>query len=301
METLLAQLQQPGQSDLAIISDGWLPQLHDALAPFEAPALFSGLLPAALHPAVLGVEYSPRSDSSGTAAPQQPLSFPWAFGSWVMVFRHRPDWASRAGSEGWSLLAAAELNGHWLLPASPRVVMALVLQSLQASANHPDPVVVAGLAERLAIVVRQAKGFDSQHAMTRIASGKASAAVVPSWAVIPQLLHDHRLRVVRPEVSPPLLCWRLLVRPRKAAPAPQRWLQAARQGRLLEQLLRAGYCPPLPEQELQPQLARQPAADLLHPGRERLATAETLAPFSIAQQSRYQDLWNTAMRERAAA
>lgn len=298
MEALLAEFRQPGAADLAMIGEGWLPQLGKELAPFAEAELFENLLPVARQPAVLGMAYEPAGRGSSEEERPLPLALPWAFGSWVMVFRHQGEWASRARREGWSLLAASELSGEWLLPASPRVVTALVLQSLQAEANHPNPGAVPGFGERLAVVVRQAKGFDSQYGMTRVVNGKAAAAVVPSWVVMSRLSHDHRLRVVRPAMSPPLLSWRLLVRPHQAAAAPRQWLETARQGLVLGNLLQAGYCPPLPAAALQPQLGRAVAADLLHPGDDQLATAETLQPFSKVQQRQYQALWNTAMGER---
>ena len=298
MEALLAEVRQPGAADLAMIGEGWLPQLGNGLAPFAEAELFEDLLPVARQPAVLGVASAPAGEAGSGEEQPLPLALPWAFGSWVMVFRRQEAWAARARREGWSLLASGELSDEWLLPASPRVVMALVLQSLQAEANHPDPGAVPGFGERLAVVVRQAKGFDSRHGMTQVVNGKAAAAVVPSWAVLPRLSHDHRLRVVRPATSPPLLSWRLLVRPRQAAAAPRQWLQAARRGLVLGNLLQAGYCPPLPATALQPQLGRAVAADLLHPGDDLLATAETLQPFSEVQQRQYQALWNTAMGER---
>ena len=194
------------------------------------------------------------------------MALPWAFGSWVMVFRSQPDWVERSRREGWSLLAAADLKDAWILPASPRVVMALVLQSLGQSPNTTNLSLVPGLAARLATVVRQARAFDSHHALTRVVNNHGSAAVVPSWTVIPQLLRDQRLVAVQPTTSPPLLSWQVLVRPRRAGPpVPKPWLQASTEGMVLNNLLQAGFCPPLPMAALQHQLAQHPAASLLPP------------------------------------
>ncbi len=190
MERLVADLQTEAV-DLAMVGEAWLTRLRPRLQPFGSPELVQPLLKVARDPAVLG----------GTAA--APMAFPWAFGSWVMVFRNQPAWAERGRREGWSLLAAAELQDVWILPASPRVVMGLVLQSLGQSPNTVNLPLVPGLAARLATVVRRARAFDSRHALTRLVNGHGSAAVVPSWTVVPQLLRDQRLVGVRPAPAPP--------------------------------------------------------------------------------------------------
>ncbi len=284
MEHLVADLKSEAV-DLAMVGEAWLPQLRAQLQPWGSPELIQPLLKAARDPAVLG----------GTI--DAPMAFPWAFGSWVMVFRNQPDWAERGRQEGWSLLAAAALQDAWILPASPRVVMALTLQSLGRSPNTTNLSLVPGLAARLATVVRRARAFDSRHALTRLVNGYGSAAVVPSWTVIPQLLRDQRLVAVRPAISPPLLGWQVLVRPRRAAPTPKPWLQASTKGGILNTLLQAGFCPPLPMEDLQPRLAQQPSAPLLHPGDKPMAQAETLQPLSPEEGVRYQQVWDEVVGE----
>lgn len=289
MEHLAADLQVEAV-DLAMVGEAWLPRLQPQLQPFGLPDLVQPLLNAARDPAVLG--------GGVTAAP---VAFPWAFGSWVMVFRNRPAWAERSRREGWSLLAAAELQDAWILPASPRVVTALALQSLGRSPNTTNLSLVPDLTARLATVVRRARAFDSRHALTRLVNGHGSAAVAPSWTVIPHLLRDQRLVAVRPTDQPPLLSWQVLVRPRRAGPVPRPWVQAGTKGVILNDLLQAGFCPPLPMKALQPQLARQPAATLLHPGDEAMAQAETLQPLTPEHQGQVQQVWDEAMGERLHA
>ena len=288
MERLAADLKTEAIG-LAMVGEAWLPRLRPQLQPLGSPELVQPLLKAARDPAVLG----------GPAA--APMALPWGFGSWVMVFRNQRDWAERSRREGWSLLAAPELQGAWILPASPRVVMALVLQSLGQSPNSMDLPLVPGLTARLATVVRQARSLDSRHALTRLVQGYGSAAVVPSWTVIPQLVRDQRLVAVRPTNTPPLLSWQVLVRPRRAGPLPKLWLEASRKGTLLNALLQAGFCPPLPREALQPQLAQQLTTALLHPGDKAMAQAETLQPLSPQQRTQYQQVWDGAMGERLHA
>ena len=290
MEDLVADLQSEAV-DLAMVGEAWLPQLRPQLQPFGSPELLQPLLKAAQDPAVLG-----------GGVTDAPVAFPWAFGSWVMVFRSQPAWVERSRREGWSLLAAAELQDAWILPASPRVVMALVLQGLGQSSNTTQLSLVPGLAARLGAVVRRARAFDSRHALTRLVNGHGSAAVVPSWTVIPHLLRDQRLVAVRPTTSPPLLSWQVLVRPRRADPIPKPWLQkAVTKEVILNDLLQAGFCPPLPMEDLQPRLAQQPAATLLHPGDQAMTQAETLQPLTPEQQVQVQQVWDEAMGERLHA
>jgi len=285
MEQLVARLKTEAV-DLAMVGEAWLPQLRSHLKPFGHPSLFKPLLGAGRDPSVLG----------GTM--ESPMAFPWAFGSWVMVFRSRQAWAERARSQGWSLLADQELKNAWILPASPRVVMALALQSLGESPNTRDLSRVDGLAGRLATVVGQARAFDSRDALTRLVNGHGEAAVMPSWTVIPQLLPDQRLVAVRPTNVPPLLSWQVLVRPRQAGSVPLPWLHGVTTGKPLNALLQAGFCPPLPVNDLQPQLAHQPAAALLHPGDTLVNRGETLESLGPEQQKQYQEFWDQAMERR---
>ena len=298
---VLAALGKPGMG-LLQLSDGWaLDARTDQLEPLGAPNLLDQLAPFAAGPSRL-------FQDEGTP----PLAFPWAFSTWVLVFRNRADLARRR-QEGWTLLLEPSLKGRLVLPSSPRVVMELVLRQLGLPSEgswhaagamaKADPAVLNDPSlqddPRLPAAIRrlrsQALACDEANGLNLLLAGEADAAVLPARRVLPLLRSDTRLQALLPESGSPLI-WSLLVRPAGAAPLPQAWLAEVLKPPLLNRLLAKGWVPPLPAERLAAPLSAwpEPIAQLMLPASEVLARCNNLAPVSAPRRIQWQALWDQA-------
>jgi len=277
--------RSPGAA-LLQLGDGWAQQLPAAaLQPFGAEALLAQLDP-------LAQPVSRLFQPEGAAA----LAFPWAFGTWVLLLRNRPDLVRRR-SEGWTLLLDPSLRQKLVLPSSPRLVMELALRQLGLASGDPAALEDPRLVPQLRLLRRQALALDERDGLNLLLSGDAEAAVVPSHRVVGLLLSDPRLAALLPPEDAPLW-WNLLLRPAGATtPVPLEWLRDGLQLPLLDRLLAGGWVPPLPRARLEPALARwpEPMRQLLLPPEAVLACCNSLPPFTPAQQQRWQALWDQAM------
>ena len=290
---VLAAVQAPALREQALLlslGDGWAGQLEvGQLQPIAAPALLSRLAPFAQAPSRL---FQPE----GAAA----LAYPWAFGTWMLLLRNRPDLLRRQG-EGWSLLLDPSLRRRLVLPSSPRLVIELACRQLGLNAAAPalaDP----RLPAQLQRLVGQALALDERDGLNLLLAGEAEAAVMPSQRVIPLLLRDPRLEAVLPAGGSPLW-WQLLLRPRGRSPLapdpppPLEWLRDGLELPLLDRLLAAGLVPPLPAADLAPALARWPERlrPLLLPPAPVLERCNSLVPWTAAERQRWQALWDGAL------
>jgi len=195
-------LQEQGLSGAALLAlgDGWAQQLDRArLQPLEASALLAQLAPMAQAPSRL---FAPEG--------AVPVAFPWAFGTWLLVLRSRPDlWRQR--QQGWSLLLDPSLRGKVVLPSSPRVVIELALRQLGLSSDDPQSLNAPALPKQVSALVDQALALDERDGLNLLLAGEAEAAVVPSHRAIPLLKKDPRLSAVLPESGSPLW-WQVLLR-----------------------------------------------------------------------------------------
>jgi len=276
---------------LLALGDGWAQQLDRArLQPLEASALLEQLAPIAQAPSRLFA-----------AEGNVPLAFPWAFGTWLLVLRSRPDlWRQR--QRGWSLLLDPSLRGKVVLPSSPRVVIELALRQLGLSSADPQSLTNPALPKQVSQLVDQALALDERDGLNLLLAGEADAAVVPSHRAIPLLKKDPRLSALLPESGSPLW-WQLLLRlaPRDSAlvdpPLPLEWIRDGLSLPLLDRLLAAGWVPPLPRQQLEPVLRRWPERlrPLLLPSDAVLQRCNSLPMFSPVERSRWQTLWDQAL------
>jgi hypothetical protein len=257
-----------GRPALLQLSDGWAADLPPtALQPIGTAALLARLDPLA------GPVSRLFRATSGPA-----LAFPWAVNPWVLVLRDRPDLARRRAA-GWDLLLDPSLRGRVVLPASPRLSLALVAE---------DP-------ERLRRLRAQALAYDDRDAISLLLDGHAEAAVLPRQRVVPLLRRDPRLTVVLPEQGGPL-GWNLLLSPAAAPAPPLDWLAEVLESPLLPRLLAGGWVPPLPAAQLEPALASF-APDLralLLPPAALQARWRDLPPLEPAERRRLQALWDGA-------
>ena len=287
---LLEQLGSPSPvSRLISLGDGWVQQLPLAeLQPINAPALLELLDPIAQAPS--------RLFAGANAAPK---AIPWAFGTWVILLRNRPDLLQRQ-SEGWALLLDPSLQGRLVLPASPRLLIALAQRQLSANTVGVPSSEDAALVDQVRRLHRQALSLDESQGLNFLLAGDADAAVVTSQRAMPLLQRDPRLMAFLPATGSPLW-WQLLVRQgpmgSTAAPLPLEWLRDGLSLPLLDRLLAAGWVPPLPAAQLAPALKRWPARlrPLLLPPPAVLERCTNLEPLSAAQRQGLQQLWDQAM------
>ncbi|MEB3184727.1 MAG: hypothetical protein VKM97_02465 [Cyanobacteriota bacterium] len=298
LDTPAAVLAARSRAQLLQLGDGWASSLAPAgLAPLgpTAAAALSGLDPE------LAAAPSRLFRPAGSPA----LAFPWAFGTWVLLLRNRPDLLARR-QEGWRLLLEPSLRGRLVLPSSPRLVIELAARQLAEASSAAAPGALAsgapqfpgpqspGLDAQLRQLRAQALAFDDVDGLNLLLAGDAEAAVVPSQRAVPLLRRDQRLAAFLPASGSPLW-WNLLLRPAgSATPPPAAWLEALAEPPLLERLIAGGWLPPLPRSQLAPLLARWPAAvaALLLPPAPVLARCSNLAPLSAAERATLQALWD---------
>jgi putative spermidine/putrescine transport system substrate-binding protein len=257
----------PERPALVQLSDGWASGLAtDTWQPIHDGGLLDRLAPRARAVSRLfGPDGAPR------------LALPFAVSPWVLLLRNRPDLLRRA-PEGWELLLDPSLRGRLVLPASPRVTIALV---------NGDPA-------RLRRLRAQALAYDDRHGLNLLLGGEAEALVLPRRRVVPLLQRDPRLQALLPQAGSPL-SWNLLLRPAGAAPTPPTaWLAKLLDPSLLPDLLAAGWVPPLPHEELARASAGFPPAlrALLAPPAGVLERCTDLPPLATAERLALQDLWD---------
>jgi hypothetical protein len=291
---VLATATEPAAPTALLLNlgDGWAQQLdRSQLQPCPATALLAGLdARAAAASRLWGGQDTPA------------VAFPWAFGTWLLVLRDRPDLVARH-RQGWALLLDPSLRRRLLLPASPRVVIDIASRQLGwrgGQGTGPD-LEDPRLLPQLRRLRQQALAFDEVDALNLLLSGDAEAAVLPSHQVQPLLARDPRLQALLPESGSPLW-WQLLLQPLPLSPLaahpawPLPWLADGLALPLLDRLLAGGWVPPLPRAQLVPALARWPERlrPLLLPPEAVLERCSDLVAFSPAEQRRWQQLWDQA-------
>ncbi|MEB3266585.1 MAG: twin-arginine translocation pathway signal [Cyanobacteriota bacterium] len=206
------------------------------------------------------------------------MAFPWAVAPWLLVLRGRSDLVRRQ-EEGWALLLDPSLRGRLVLPASPRVVVALA----------------DGDGDRLRQLRRQAMACNDRDALALLLNGDADAAVVPRQPVVPLLRRDPRLHALLLPGAP--LSWSVLLRPRNSMePLPLQWLEQVLTAPLLPRLLAAGWVPPLPLRRLGPALSTMAPTlrQVLLPSPSLWRSCVNLPPLAAWERQRLEQLWQAS-------
>ena len=140
------------------------------------------------------------------------------------------------GKERWEVLLEPDLQGHVVLPNSPRLVMALADRM--------------GNGNELKRLRLQAKTFDDRNALNWVLAGKAKVAVLPLQHCMSSLLRDPRLSVALPAEGAPLN-WTMVAQPRNTIESsPDSIVKNTWDASVMGKLLVEGFIPPLPYAQL---------------------------------------------------
>ena len=253
----------------------------------------------------LDPQWSPlvRRTAQGISNPQAPLwGVPYRWGCLVMAYSRRPFQPLGWEPQAWSDLWRPELQGRVILPNHPRTVLGLVLQSLGANVNHPDPQSLPPLAPALTALRSQVMAYASSHYLEPLIREDAWVAVGWSTDVRPVLESYRQLAATVPDPGT-VLTADLWVRPapvgQASGSAPlslsdQRWLDYWLQPEITVpmSLASSGLSPRLLGAAAPQQLDGDiDATALLVPSREQMGASDFLLPLAAESVQHYQTLW----------
>ena len=254
-------------ADLIALTDGWLATLaDDALQTIASGPLRSHLDPVA------------NLFLKGLGPGRASRVLPVGVSPWVMLFRRGEAWVS-GDQRSWDVLLSPELKGRVVLPASPRLVMALADQM-----EAPDA---------LSRLRGQVLSFDDRQGMNWLLKDRARVVVLPLQRCMRFLRRDPRLSALLPESGAPLH-WTVLVRPAGTRePLPRSWVQSAWEQPLLMRLLDLGWRAPVKDPAPQELRSRFPSrwSSLLLPPPEIWSRCWSLAPLNAEQQAMFVERW----------
>ncbi|WP_008313866.1 extracellular solute-binding protein [Leptolyngbya sp. PCC 6406] len=233
---------------------------------------------------------------------------PYRWGALVMLYNRAPFEALGWQPQSWTDLWRSELAGRVILPRHPRLLLGIILKSLEESANHPDPTQVAELGARMAAMAgakpnpagtSPALTFADTHYIEPLIRGEAWVAVGWSTEIRPVLEGYRQLAAVVPEPGT-LLSADLWVHPapqqgaRMPLSAPeQAWIDYWWQENtaLPLTLFSQGLAPQLLDGTIGDLTPDFSAAQLLLPEGEIMANSEFLLPLAADSLAQYERLW----------
>jgi putative spermidine/putrescine transport system substrate-binding protein len=201
-------------AELLTLGDYWLrPAIEEGLIqplPVTDLAAWANLPPA--------WQALVQRDRTGFPAAQGEVwGLPYRWG-YLQILYNRQHFANLGWQpQGWADLLRPELQGRLALPDHPRLVLGLVLKSLAASANTPEPQAVPGLAQQLAALHQQARFYSSDHYLEPLVLEDISLAVGWSTDILPITQEYRQFEAVAPAEGT-LISADLWVRP---APLPE--------------------------------------------------------------------------------
>jgi putative spermidine/putrescine transport system substrate-binding protein len=228
---------------------------------------------------------------------------PYRWGCLVIAYARRPFEKLGWQPQTWTDLWRSELQGRVIVPDHPRVLLGMVLKSLEASANQTSPQTVTGIQDALAGLRSQVKAYGSRNYLEPLIREDAWVAVGWSTDVRPVLDSYRQLAATVPAPGT-LLSADLWVRPApletangpaELSKADQHWLDywwlpetavpmSLSSGGLSPRFLGPEATQWLEADDIAPQ-------GLLLPSSEQLAASDFLLPLPPTAVTEYADLW----------
>ncbi|MEO0985066.1 MAG: extracellular solute-binding protein [Cyanobacteria bacterium J06639_14] len=243
-----------------------------------------------------------RRNQEGLLSQQGALwATPYRWGSLVMVYsrRHfeRISWRPTHWKDIWN----PEIAGRVSLPNHPRLVLGLVLKSLDSSANVSDPAAQSGFTEAIESLSRQVKVYDSRDYLQPLLQGDTWLAVGWSTDVRPVLAQYRQLDASLPDPGT-LLSADVWVKPRGQSssenaamltPLDKAWLGYWWQPDITTpfSLFSDGLSPLLVAPNVVTDAADLSPDKVLLPTTEQLQNSEFLEPLLPEGVERYTKIW----------
>lgn len=222
---------------------------------------------------------------------------PYRWGSLMMIYRPSDwqgyDWQPRTWAD---LLRAVEspLPGHIALPNQPRIVTAIALKLLGASANTADLASVPDLEDTLVALHQQVRFYSSDHYLEPLLLEDLALAVGWSTDILPILQEYRQFEAVVPEEGT-LLNADVWVRPAAApeiSPLAQAWIDYCLDPAVATELaiFSQGSSPRLWNQPVPEELAGRSLLTLTPELQQR---SEFLMPLAAQSEAQIRQLWET--------
>ena len=212
------------KTDLLVLSDGWISDLAiDSLNEIEAYKIRDKF------------NYQARSFLEGLGEGYKKKVLPLVVSPWVILFRNE-DSLALENKNSWEVIFSSSLTNKIIFPNSPYLLISIAEK--------------INLMNDLSKIKTQAKSFDDRNALNWVASGRASAAVLPFSSCVDSLVNDPRLSVLLPQEGSPLN-WTVLVSPsRSNASFSNDWLNSLWGDNDLTRIIRKGFLPTINFSEL---------------------------------------------------
>ena len=206
------------KTDLLVLNDGWISDLPiNLLREIKADKIRKNF------------NNQTSSFLDGLGEDYKKKFFPLAVSPWVILLRNEDSLALK-NKNSWEVVFSSSLANQIVFPNSPYLLISIA-QKIDSVNDFSN-------------IKSQAKTFDDRNALNWVASGKASAAVLPLSNCVDILLKDPRFSVILPEEGSPLN-WTVLASPSLSPePFPTDWFDSLWGGPYLRRVISKGFLPP---------------------------------------------------------
>ena len=206
------------KTDLLVLNDGWISNLpYDSLKEIKANNIRDKF----------GKQANSFLDGLGEEYTNKIL--PFAVSPWVILFRNEDSLALK-NKNSWEVIFSSKLKDQIVFPNSPYLLISIAQR--------------IGIFSDFSKIKAQAKSYDDRNALNWVASGKASAAVLPLSRCVDSLIKDPRLSVLLPQEGSPLN-WTVIASPKLSSePFPSDWFDSLWGATYSRGIIRKGFLPP---------------------------------------------------------